>query len=119
VTPDEWRSRLRGELVTAMKARDKAATTALRSTIAAIDNAEAADVDEAPDEQDGRIAGGVAGLRAGEVDRRQLSAEDVLSVIRAEAAERRAAADEYRANGRHDRADELAAEASVVEALLG
>ena len=44
---DDLRDRLRRALPAAMKARDRTAITALRSTLAAIDNAEAFDPDEA------------------------------------------------------------------------
>jgi hypothetical protein len=60
-----------------MKARDTVAVKALRSALSAIDNAEAADPADADDVQLGVIAGGVAGLGAGEVARRQLSADEV------------------------------------------
>ena len=44
---DDLRDRLRRALPAAMKARDRPAVTALRSALAAIDNAEAFDPDEA------------------------------------------------------------------------
>lgn len=44
---DDLRDRLRRALPVAMKARDRTAVTALRSALAAIDNAEAFDPDEA------------------------------------------------------------------------
>ena len=50
---DDLRDRLRRALPVAMKAQDRPAVAALRSTLAAIDNAEAVDPDEAwPDDMD-------------------------------------------------------------------
>ena len=45
---DDLRARLREALRTAMRARDSAAVSALRSAMSVIDNAEAADLDNAP-----------------------------------------------------------------------
>lgn len=50
-----------------MRERQADAVAALRETLAAIDNAEAIDASAAPPVQHGVIAGGVAGLGAGEV----------------------------------------------------
>ena len=93
--------------------------SALRSILGAIDNAEAADPDAAPDVEAGAIAGGVAGLGAGEVARRQLSAADLVAVLREESSERRTAAGEYREIGQIDAAAALDAEADVIEGFLG
>lgn len=101
-----------------MKVRDAVAMEALRSMIGAIDNAEAADDDDGPAAEDGVIAGGVAGLGAGEVARRVLSPADLVAVLRTEATERRTAADEYRAVGQVDAASALEAEAAVIEGVL-
>ena len=50
---DDLRDRLRRALPVALKAQDRPAVAALRSTLAAIDNAEAVDPDEAwPDDMD-------------------------------------------------------------------
>ena len=62
VGDDNLRDRLRGALPTAMKARDRPAMTALRSALAAIDNAGAVDptragpTDAAPTDMDPQIA---------------------------------------------------------------
>lgn len=115
---DEWRVDLRRRLTTAMKGRDKAATSALRSILGAIDNAEAADADAAPDVETGVIAGGVAGLGAGEVARRQLSVADLVAILGEEASDRRIAAAEYREIGQADAAAILDAEADVIDSVL-
>ncbi|TML43448.1 MAG: hypothetical protein E6G27_01660 [Actinobacteria bacterium] len=59
------RVRLRQALTTARKARDAVAVSVLRSTLAAIDNAEAVDGHDAvriPTSRGGAIAGAVSGL---------------------------------------------------------
>lgn len=91
-TVEEWRAVLRAALKDAMRAREVDAVAVLRTTLAAIDNAEAADPRTAPVVQEGIIAGGVAGLGAGEVARKVLSPEAVKAVIGRELAELREAA---------------------------
>jgi uncharacterized protein YqeY len=117
-TASSVRARLREHLQTALKSRDQVAIAAVRSALSAIDNAEAADVSHAPALQEGMIAGGVAGLGAGEVPRRQLSEDQVLDIVLAEINERRVAAAEYEDARRHDRAARLHAEADVLDRLL-
>lgn len=101
-----------------MKARDSAAVAALRSVLGAIDNADAPDSDSAPEVQAGVIAGGVVGLGAGEVARRELSTVELEAILHREVAERRAAVIGYRAGGQADAASTLEAEALVIDALL-
>src|SRR5215468_5150160 len=104
---DEWRDVLRTALREAVRERRADAVAVLRETLAAIDNAEAADTSAAPPAQHGVIAGGVAGLGAGEVPRRQLSAAAVSAIVGREIQERRHAAAAYAALGRHDEAGTL------------
>jgi uncharacterized protein len=102
-----------------MKARDPAAVAALRSALAAIDNAEAVEVRHAPTSSSGGvIPGAVAGLGAGEAARRDLSEPEVAAIVRAEVVDRRSAAAEYERAGRPDRAARLTAEADVLDAHL-
>jgi uncharacterized protein YqeY len=115
---DVWRSRLRSALVAAMKAGDRVAVDALRSTLGAIDNAEAVEAPAPPPLSEGPIAGARAGLGAGEAQRRPLSGDEIASIIRSEIDERRAAAGEYDATGQRSRADTLRAEAEVLQAFL-
>ncbi|OLB75553.1 MAG: hypothetical protein AUI14_20770 [Actinobacteria bacterium 13_2_20CM_2_71_6] len=100
-----------------MKARDRVALAALRSTLAAIDNAEA--VDRAPD-VDRRL--GIeqipVGVGAAEATRRALTPAQVEHIVRAEMAEREAAARDYDRAGRPERADQLRREAGVLSAHL-
>jgi hypothetical protein len=94
------------------------AVAALRSALSAIDNAEAADLGHAPSMQPGTIAGGVAGLGAGDVPSRELSAAEVVAVVRAEIAEYRTAAADYVHAGQHEHARRLRAQADVLARLL-
>ena len=98
------RSRLRLALTEALKARDKGAASALRSALSAIGNAEAVDPGEAGSGRPGasgsvHFAGAVAGLGAAEAERRHLTEADVAAIVRAEAAEREAAAAQYERSG--------------------
>lgn len=110
------RERLRAAVPAAMKARDRRAVAALRSALAAIDNAEAVEV--AIDVRAGAIEASPVGAGASEVARRSLTEADILALVRAEAADRRAAAAAYEAAGHHDRAVDLAAQADTLEAHL-
>lgn len=114
---EEWKRVLRAALRGALHARQVHAVAVLRETLAAIDNAEAADSSAAPPVQHGAIAGGVAGLGAGEVPRRKLSPEAVTAVIEREIQERRDAATTYSALGRHDEASTLKLQIDVLVSL--
>jgi uncharacterized protein YqeY len=116
---DHWRARIRHVLTAAMKARDTTAVSALRSALGAIDNAEAPDVSEAPAAQPGVIAGGVAGLGAGEVARRALSDSEVEAIVRGEITDRQSEAADRERTGHHDRAAALRAEAAALARVLG
>jgi uncharacterized protein len=115
---DEWKLALREALHEALRTRQAHAVAVLRETLAALDNAEAADTSAAPPVQHGVIAGGVAGLGAGEVPRRLLSAEEVTAIVEHELQERRDAAATYSALGRHDEASELLLQVDVLASLL-
>lgn len=88
------KERLRADLLAAMKAKDETRLKVLRATLAAIGNAEAVDPKTVP-----------AGVT--EVPRRELTDDDIRSVIDFERAELEAAATELAANGRDDEADAL------------
>ena len=109
---------LRRALTAALKARDAVAVSALRSALAAIENAGAVDAAQAPSPDSGRIAGAVAGIGAGEVARRPLGDADLRALVVAEVEHRRTAAREYAALGRPDRAERLQAEADVLAVHL-
>lgn len=100
-----------------MRARDKTAVTALRATLAALDNAEAVHVDEAA--MRGQAVGqSSVGMGTTEAARRELSEHDVADIVRAEAAERMDAAAQLTAPAHTDRAARLRAEATVLFRLL-
>ncbi|MFI0818664.1 hypothetical protein ACH4TX_22845 [Streptomyces sp. NPDC021098] len=100
-----------------MRARDKAAVSALRATLAALDNAEAVPVGEA-------ALCGVAleaspvGVGATEGARRELSEGRVAEIVRAEADERLEAAAQLTAPVHAERAARLRVEADVLLRFL-
>jgi hypothetical protein len=114
------RDRLRHALAAAIRERDTVAVAALRSALGAIDNAEAVGPGQqvAPAASHPRLAGTVAGLGAGEVSRRQLTEPELEAVVRAEVAERTAAAADYERRGRAERAGRLRGEAAVLAGAL-
>jgi uncharacterized protein len=114
------RSCLRQGLTTALKARDQVAVAALRSAMAAIDNAEAVDpsTDARPEASSEHIAGATAGVGSSDVRRRMLSDADVIAIVREQVGERVDAAEEYDRLGRHDQAGTLRHEAAVLAELL-
>jgi uncharacterized protein YqeY len=114
-----WRALLRRSLTTARKQRDTVRVSALRCALAAIDNAETPDAVAVAGRPSGAIAGAVAGLGATEVARRELSDEQIRSLVRAEIDERLSAADDFTAGGHASRAAALRAEATVLADLLG
>jgi uncharacterized protein YqeY len=116
-TVDEWKRGLREALREALHARQAPAIAVMRETLAAIDNAEAAALSSAPPVEHGVIAGGVAGLGAGEVPRRILSADEVTALIAREIRERRDAATTYAGLGRLDEARTLERQADLLVAL--
>lgn len=111
------RLRMRQALPEAMRARDKVAVSALRSTLGALDNAEAVPVGET--ELRG-VALELSPVGAGttEASRRELSERDVEDVVRAEAAERLEAAARLTTSAHADRAARLRAEAAVLLRFL-
>ncbi|WP_438490309.1 hypothetical protein [Streptomyces sp. S186] len=100
-----------------MRARDKTAVSALRATLAALDNAEAVPVDEA-EPRAAALEHSPVGAGATEAARRELSEHRVVDVVRAEAAERLEAAAQLTAPAHADRAARLRAEAAVLLAFV-
>jgi uncharacterized protein YqeY len=103
-------ARLRADLMTAMKARDTATVTALRTVLAAISNAEAPPIDSAPSEVAGRLV---------EHRRIELTDGDIDGLLRAQIADRADTIATYRVNGRLADADVLHHEITVIERYLG
>jgi uncharacterized protein YqeY len=111
--------RLRAALKDALRARDAVAVAAVRSALASLDNAGAVDPAAGPRTGAGEhVAGGVAGLGAGEVARREVGEDERREIVAGEVAERRSAAAGYRDHGHGDRAARLDAEADVLERIL-
>lgn len=113
------RDRLHAALTAAMRDRDRVATTAYRTALAALDNAEAVDPQPySASEVSGPIAGSVGGLYATEAARRALTPAEQRAVLSAEIAERRHAADDFAGAGRPADALRLWAEADLLQELL-
>jgi hypothetical protein len=110
--------RLKAALPVAMKARDKTAVAALRSTLAAIENAAAVEV---PGATDPRVAVGLpaVGLGVTEAARRTQDDAEIARIVRAEITDRLTAADDYDRLGRAEQSERLRAEAAVLAAHLG
>jgi uncharacterized protein YqeY len=113
-----WRATLRDALLAARKNRDAARVSALRSALSAIDNAETPEGARVDAPASGTIAGGVVGLGAAEVARRELSHAQIRSLLHGEVEERLAAAKQIDAS-HAERAATLRAEAAVLSDLLG
>jgi uncharacterized protein YqeY len=90
------RVRLRADLEKARKAKDPETVTLIRTLIAAIDNAEAIDMQAS-----------AAVNSPGEVSRRILSDEEIMNIVLREGTELRAAAEDYERLGRSDEANRL------------
>jgi len=114
------RDRLRRDLTEAMKARDSVAVAALRSAIAAIDNAGAVDVasDQTASVGSEHFAGAVAGLGAAEAPRRNLSEAEIEAIVAAQVRERLEAAERYDALGEAAGSERLRGEAAVLSNYL-
>jgi uncharacterized protein YqeY len=90
------RAILRADLAQARKANHSEKVTLIRTLIAALDNAEAVNV------QTSAVADS-----PGEVPRRTLSNEEIMEIVLREGAELRAAAEDYERHGRPDEANRL------------
>lgn len=104
--------RLRADLITAMRERDKLRVTTVRALIAAIDNAGAVEIERQGFDYDPKI-----GLNH-DVDRREVTIDDIQRIIVSERDDLIAARDEYRFLGNNDRADELEHRAEIVATYL-
>ena len=112
------RQRLQLALGEALRARDKVATSALRSALAAIDNASAVPAAPAADVGSPHFAGTVAGLGAGEAERRRLTEAEAEQIVLGEVAERQAAARDYDQTGHAEQAGQLRREAQVLLSVI-
>jgi hypothetical protein len=120
MTVSPLRSALRARLTIAMRERDHHAVSAIRSALAAVENAEAVPTDGSlAATSSGRVAGAVLGVGAAEARRRELSAADEVALVRAEVADLRDAARHRRGVGDADAADRREAAASLLEGVIG
>ncbi|CQA01206.1 response regulator receiver protein [Mycobacteroides abscessus] len=116
--PHALRATMRADLGVAMKARNSRAISALRTAIAAIDNAESVDSTAATPPASTHIAGATIGLGTAEVPRRSLSPAQVHAILRAQIDDRSAEADRYETLGQIEAAEGLRGEAQIIAAYL-
>ena len=115
------RATMRDDLKAALKARDRVAVAALRSALAAIENAEALPAGEAAASGTGgseHVAGAALGVGATEAERRHLTEGDVRAIVAKEVQDRTEAAEEYARLDRPDAAARVQAEAEVLGRYL-
>ena len=99
---DAMRDVMRAELKEAMRARDTNTRDALRTVLAAIENAEAVPLQ----------------LGVTEVPRRQLTGADVAGIVRAEIDRLDDAAAEMAAHGQQERAEDLRKQAATLRGYV-
>lgn len=103
------RATMQADLKTAMSARDRTTIAVLRTTLAALSNAEAVSADgSAP----------AIGTFANEVDRKVLDDAEVRAIIERERAELTASAAEYDSVGQGDEAEGLRRQVAVLDRYL-
>jgi uncharacterized protein YqeY len=119
MTDSTLRSALRARLTAAMRERDRDAVSAIRSALAAVENAEAVPTDGslAATSSD-RVAAAAVGVGAAEARRRELSAVEEEERVRAEVAELRDAARHHRSAGHGEAGGRRDAAASLLEDVL-
>jgi hypothetical protein len=112
---------MRVDLRLAIKSGDRTSAAALRSALAAFDNAEAVEGGSPDISRDGseHVAGAVHGLGAAERQRRALSEQDMTSIVLAEREQHLGAAAQARAAGRDEIAHRHIQQADVLESYLG
>lgn len=109
------RTRLRHALTAALKARDRVAITALRSALAALDNAEAVSAaDAGARTSSAHVAAAASGVGSTEARRRDLTTAEMRSIVEQEIRERVTAAEEYQRAGQAEAARRLRAEAAAL-----
>ena len=119
--PDLLRARLRADMTAAMKARDKMVVAVLRTA-----SPRSTTPRRYPPAPAGRAAGeqrvrrrNQRGAGLAEVARRELTLDDLHTVLRAQIDEGLAEADTYTAHGRAEAGDRLRREAEVLRRYLG
>lgn len=115
----QFRAELRRELRVALKSRQPESVSALRTLIAALDNAEAVPVDaDLPRSIDGVIAHASLGVGSTEAARRELEMTDVQAILRELLDDYGTQARQYRSIQQFEAADRLERQADVVRAHL-
>ena len=114
----DLRQRLQSALVPAMRARDTTTVSAIRAALATVANAEAVPVEQRRASlTEGPVAGTV-GVGASEAARRELTEDDVRSLLRAEVEGYLETAAELDAAGQEGGAADLRARAAALQPLL-
>lgn len=116
--PYVLRATMRADLSVAMKTRDSLAVSALRTAIAAIDNAESVDGATQTVQNNTHIAGAASGLGSAEAARRVLSPADVRAILHAQIEDRATEAARYKMLGQAGAAEQLREEAAVIAGYL-
>ena len=124
MTSSPVRLALRQRLTTALRERDKPTAAAIRSAIAALENAEAVPMPHgAVTATSTHVAGAAIGVGAAEAERLALDEETEAAILRAEVDSLLEAAGEYDSLGRGERAVEARTAANeltgVVHSVLG
>ena len=112
------RKRLERALREALRAHDTVVVSAVRSALAALDNAQAVPAAPPAGTSSPHFAGAAAGLGGAEAERRRLGETEARGIVRAEVAERQAAAREYERRGLAGRASRLRRKASVLTSAI-
>jgi uncharacterized protein YqeY len=113
------RAALRRGLTAALKKRDPDALAALRTAMAAIDNAEAVPAPAASvPTTSAYVAGARGGLGSSEAARRQLSASELRAILRGQIDEHSREAERYEALGHADAAERLRRQARTLATYL-
>lgn len=121
MTTSNVRPELKTRLTSAMRERDRAVASAIRSALAALDNAEAVPVASVAGPADGaseHVATANVGVGSSDAPRRELSAAEEREVVSGEVAELRSAAQELAALGSTDRAKDLRRAAHLIAEAL-
>ncbi|MEZ7898533.1 MAG: hypothetical protein QMB98_06935 [Flaviflexus sp.] len=114
------REALRAALKDAMKGRGRDAGTALRSALAAIDNAEAVDASPTKLETTSEhVAGASIGAGSAEAMRRELSEVEIRAILEREMSERIEVAQEFESLGQLGEAARLRREAEALAPFIG
>ncbi len=118
-TVRELRARLRADLVQAMRERRSEVVSALRTAIAAIDNAEAVAPSDTPAPPTSEhIAGAHAGVGTADAPRRELSPDDARTLLLHQITERVTEADRYEEHDQADAAQRLRREAEALQVYV-